>query len=105
MLANVEMINVHFNIYGNSSNMPQLKVLKIIKILINNIFHFGNAKNVLLIQLNIVLKDVFSRIGLNNINSNVLDKLLELEIQFYFLKFKELKPVLHSLRKVMMKIT
>jgi len=96
MLANAEMINVHFSTYGNGSNMPQLKVLKIIQILINNIFHFGNAKNVLPIQLNIALNDVFSRIGLNNISLNVRDKPLELEIQFYFLKFKELKQVLHS---------
>jgi hypothetical protein len=103
MLANVEMINVLFSIYGNSNNMPQLKVLKIIKILINNIFHFGNAKNVSQIQLNIVRKDVFSRIGLNNISLNVLDKLQGLVILFYYLKFKELKQVLHLLRKAMMK--
>ena len=83
MLANVEMINVLFKIYGNSNNTSQLKALKTIKILINNIFHFGNAKNVSLIQLNIVLKDVFSKIGLNNISLNVQDKLLVLVIQFY----------------------
>jgi hypothetical protein len=83
MLANVEMINVLFKIYGNSNNTSQLKALKTIKILINNIFHIGNAKNVSLIQLNIVLKDVFSKIGLNNISLNVQDKLLVLVIQFY----------------------
>jgi hypothetical protein len=77
------MINVLFKIYGNSNNTPQLKAIKIIKILINNIFHFGNAKNVSLIQLNIVLKDVFSKIGLNNISLNVQDKLRVLVIQFY----------------------
>ena len=77
------MINVLFKIYGNSNNTPQLKAIKIIKILINNIFHFGNAKNVSLIQLNIVLKDVFSKIGSNNISLNVQDKLRVLVIQFY----------------------
>ena len=95
MLANVEMINVLFNIYGNSNNMLQLKAQKTIKILIRNIFHFGNAKNASLIQLNIVRKDAFSRIGLNNISLNVQDKLLVLVIQFYYHRFKELRQVLH----------
>jgi hypothetical protein len=104
MLANVEMINVLFNIYGNSNNMLQLKAQKTIKILIRNIFHFGNAKNASLIQLNIVRKDAFSRIGLNNISLNVQDKLLVLVIQFYYHRFKELRQVLHLLRKAMMKI-
>ena len=102
MLANVEMINVLFNIYGNSNNTPQLKALKTIKILIRNIFHFGNAKNASLIRLNIVRKDVFNRIGLNNISLNARDKLLVLVIQFYYRKFNGLKQVLHLLRKVMM---
>ena len=84
--------------------MLQLKAQKTIKILIRNIFHFGNAKNASLIQLNIVRKDAFSRIGLNNISLNVQDKLLVLVIQFYYHRFKELRQVLHLLRKAMMKI-
>jgi hypothetical protein len=98
------MINVPFNIYGSSNNTPQLKGIKTIKILISNIFHFGNAKNVSLIRSNIVRKDVFSRTGLNNISLNAQGKLLVLVIRFYYPKFNVLKQVLPLLRKVMMKI-
>jgi len=57
-----------------------------------------------LIQLNIVLKDVFSKIGLRSINLSALVNHQKQEIPFYFQKFKGLKLLLLLSKMPMMRL-
>ena len=101
MFQNVRMINVHYRIYGSINNTTTRKIKKT-KNLTNNSYFIMVARNVLVIQSNIVLKDVFSKIGLNCINLNVQDNNRKHVIQCSYLRCKELKQRHHLSRRQMM---
>lgn len=64
-----------------------------------------HAQNVVKLNpSNIVLKDAFSRIGLNCINSNAQDNNRKHVTPFYSLMFKELKHRHRLLKKQMMEV-
>jgi predicted ATP-dependent serine protease len=102
MSVNVRMINALCNKFGKINNMEINKYKKKeMKTSTNNISLFINVPNAFKKFLNIVHRDVVSKIGLKNINLNAVDNHLLHEIQSYFLKFKELNRVLLLLKKEM----
>ena len=92
----LKISQIWYSVKTKSVHGKKRKIKMIILVL------FMNAQNVKVTKLNIAHKDVSNRIGLKYISLSVLDKCLKLEIQFWWVMYKELKHQLHLSKKHMM---